>query len=61
MPLLTGFGRAHHGEILRDAATLADQSKLRPILNDQRFTPSEIATAHALVEAGALGKVVIEF
>jgi NADPH:quinone reductase-like Zn-dependent oxidoreductase len=61
MPLLTGFGRTHHGEILRDAVALADQGKLRPILNDQRFTPSEIATAHALVEAGALGKVVIEF
>ena len=61
MPLLTGFGRSHHGEILRGAAILADEGKLRPILNEQRFTPSGIAAAHAVVEAGALGKVVIEF
>jgi NADPH:quinone reductase len=59
--LLTGFGQAHHGEILRQASVLADDNKLRPILNQQRFSENEIAAAHALVEAGALGKVVVEF
>ena len=60
MPLLSGFGRAHHGEILREAATLVDAGKLRPLLNPQRFFATDIASAHALVESGALGKVVVE-
>lgn len=61
MPLLTGVGRAHHGEILRDAAELADAGKLRPLMNAGRFTAAHIEAAHTLVEAGALGKVVVEF
>jgi NADPH2:quinone reductase len=60
MPLLTGFGLAHHGEILREAAALADAGKLRPLLNQQSFSTADIASAHALVESGALGKVVID-
>jgi NADPH:quinone reductase len=61
LPLLTGLGQARHGQILREAAALADAGKLRPLLNDQRFSPADIASAHALVDSGALGKVVIEF
>lgn len=60
MPLLTGFGQAHHGEILRQAAALSDAGKLKPLLNAQRFSSADIAAAHALVESGALGKVVVE-
>jgi NADPH2:quinone reductase len=60
-PLLSGIGRARHGEILREAAALADAGKLRPLVNNQRFSPATIATAHALVESGAVGKVVVEF
>jgi NADPH2:quinone reductase len=61
MPLLTGIGQAHHGGILRQASLLADAGKLRPILNQQRFSANDIAAAHAVVETGALGKVVVEF
>ena len=61
MPLLTGQGRRHHGEILQQAATLVDLEKLQPLLNTQRFSESDIAGAFAMVEAGALGKVVVEF
>ena len=61
LPLLTGVGQAHHGEILREVAALADAGKLKPLLNDRRFSLPEIAAAHALVESGALGKVAIEF
>jgi NADPH:quinone reductase-like Zn-dependent oxidoreductase len=61
LPLLTGEGRAHHGEILRLAAELADEGKLTPLLNKTQFSPNEIAAAHADVERGALGKTVIEF
>ena len=61
LPLLSGIGRARHGKILHEVAALADAGKLRPLLNDQRFTPAQISDAHALVESGALGKVVVEF
>jgi len=60
LPLLTGEGRAHHGHILSEAAKLAEAGKLKPLLNETRFSASDIEAAHALVEAGALGKVVIE-
>ncbi|ADV84688.1 zinc-dependent alcohol dehydrogenase family protein [Terriglobus saanensis] len=60
MPLLTGFGQAHHGEILREVAALADAGKLKPLLHAQSFGPEGIAEAHALVASGALGKVVVD-
>ena len=31
MPLLTGWGQAHHGEILGEAAALVDAGKLKPL------------------------------
>jgi NADPH2:quinone reductase len=61
MPMLTGFGQANHGKMLREAAALADDGKLKPLLNQQIFASADIAAAHALVESGALGKVVIDF
>jgi NADPH2:quinone reductase len=60
MPLITGENRAHHGEILALAAGLAEQGKLRPLLSDQRFSVAELGAAYERVEAGSLGKVVIE-
>jgi NADPH:quinone reductase len=60
LALLTGEGRAHHGEILAQAATLTEAGKLKPLLNPRHFTTTDISAAHALVESGSLGKVVIE-
>ncbi len=60
-PLITGKGRAHHGEILAAAAKLADEGKLKPLLSTERFDASTIGQAHALVASGSLGKVVVEF
>jgi NADPH2:quinone reductase len=60
MPLLTGIGRANHGDILRQAATLVDGGQLRPLVNPQRFSSETIAEAFACVEAGAEGKVVVD-
>jgi NADPH:quinone reductase len=54
-------GQAHHGEILRDAAALADCGKLRPLLNAQHFSADEIAAAHDLVASGAFGRGVVDF
>jgi NADPH:quinone reductase len=59
-PLISGEGRAHHGEILADAAAFAAAGKLRPLLHQRLFSTAEIAAAHALVESGSLGKVVVD-
>jgi NADPH:quinone reductase len=60
MPLLTGIGRAHHGDILRKAASLIDSGKLRPLVNSRRFSGDTIAEAFECVASGAEGKVVVD-
>lgn len=60
MPLLTGIGQKHHGDILSQAAALADSGRLRPLLSEQHFAADQINAAHALVESGTVGKVVVE-
>jgi NADPH:quinone reductase len=59
LPLITGEGRAHHGEIVAQAAGHAEAGKLTPLLNERDFSTAEIDAAHAVVESGALGKVVV--
>ncbi len=60
LPLLTGKGRRHHGDILRAAAKLADAGKLTPRMSAQTYTLSTLADAHEAVKSGtAKGKVVI--
>lgn len=61
LPLLTGEARAHHGQILSHAAALCEAGKLQPLLNERHFSIQDIAAAHALVESGATGKIVVEF
>jgi NADPH:quinone reductase len=61
LPLLTGKGRAHHGEIMREATKLVEAGELVPLVDERRFTLETAMEAHALVESGkALGKVVVE-
>jgi NADPH2:quinone reductase len=61
LPLLTGKGRAHHGEILRQASALTEQGKLRALVDARRFTLHSIADAHSLIEARqSVGKLVVE-
>lgn len=61
LPLLTGQGREHHGEILRDAAALADEGKLRPLMDPHHYDLSSVADAHAAVEGGtARGKIAVD-
>jgi NADPH2:quinone reductase len=60
LPLITGEGRAHHGEILARITALVEAGKLKPLLNDQVISVADIDTAHARVESGAVGKVVVE-
>jgi NADPH:quinone reductase len=61
LPMLTGIGRAHHGDILREATKLAEAGKLTALLNPGRFTFETALDAHLAVESGtAVGKVVID-
>jgi NADPH:quinone reductase len=60
LPLITGEGRQHHGEILAAAAKMADEGKLKPLLAAERYNASTIGLAYTLVASGSLGKVVIE-
>ena len=59
LPLLSGEGRSHHGEILARAAAFAEEGKLRPLLNGKHFIPKDIEAAFDRVEAGSVGKVII--
>jgi len=61
LPLLSGEGREHHGEILREVTRLAEAGKLVPFVDARRFDLDSVAEAHALIERReARGKVVIE-
>lgn len=60
-PLLSGHYRANHGKILSEAAKLADQGKLKPLLSKEQFSRSQIAEGFAAVAKGSNGKVVVEF
>ena len=60
LPLLTGRGRAHHGEILAEAAALAE-ARLTPIVDPARYDLETVADAHRAVESGKRqGKVVVQ-
>ncbi|MEV7082194.1 zinc-dependent alcohol dehydrogenase family protein [Streptomyces sp. NPDC093516] len=61
LPMLTGQGREHHGEILREAAVLADEGRLRPLLDEARYSLGQVADAHQAVQSGtAGGKVIVD-
>jgi len=61
LPILTGKGRAHHGEILDQAAALVDSGELTPILDPGSYGLDSAMRAHETVESGnARGKIVID-
>lgn len=61
LPMLTGEGRAHHGEILREATKLIEAGKIVPRVDPRHFSLETIEQAHAAVEDGsARGKIVVE-
>lgn len=63
LPLLSGEGRAHHGDIMREASALAETGKLKVTLDPTRYMlgADSVTAAHrALTEGAARGKVVIE-
>jgi NADPH2:quinone reductase len=60
LPHLTGEGLARHGAILREVARLADEGKLRPLLDAEAYPFARVADAHRRLESGqAIGKVTL--
>jgi len=60
LPLLTGEGRAHHGEILRSVADLVDAERITPVLDQRCYQLDTASAAHKAVADGtARGKVVV--
>jgi NADPH:quinone reductase-like Zn-dependent oxidoreductase len=61
LPLLSGEGRARHGEILCEATRLAEAGQLKPRLDPRRFGLSNVEEAHEAIEdRSARGKIVVE-
>jgi NADPH:quinone reductase-like Zn-dependent oxidoreductase len=61
LPMITGRGRAHHGEILEAATRLAQTGQLVPLMDARRFSLSQATSAHEAVEVGnAQGRVVVD-
>ncbi len=61
IPLITGQGRAHHGQILAEATALIEAGKLLPLVDTHVFALAAAQDAHALVESGrGAGKVVVD-
>jgi NADPH:quinone reductase-like Zn-dependent oxidoreductase len=59
--MLTGEGRAHHGDILREATQLIEAGKLAPRVDPRRFTLSTVGDAYRVAEGNdAAGKIVVD-
>ena len=61
LPMLTGRGRARHGQILAEAARLVESGQLVPMMDEGRYTLDTALDAHEAVADGrSRGKVVVD-
>jgi NADPH:quinone reductase len=61
LPLLTGQGQDHHGEILRHASRLVEAGRVKPQVDPRRFRLESVGEAYAvLTSRSARGKLVID-
>ncbi|UOE49527.1 zinc-dependent alcohol dehydrogenase family protein [Mucilaginibacter sp. SMC90] len=61
MPMISGRGRKHHGEIMQAATKLAEAGKIVPLVDERSFTLATANEAHDILENGkANGKLVID-
>ncbi|MEQ5806478.1 zinc-dependent alcohol dehydrogenase family protein [Alteromonas sp. NFXS44] len=59
-PMISGTGRAHHGDILREATRLVEEGKVKPLLDEREYNFSDALKAHHDQESGRItGKLVI--
>lgn len=59
LPLLTGKGREHHGQILAQATGLINAGKLKPIMDPHQFDLTMADAAYDLLASGAQGRLAI--
>jgi len=61
LPMLSGQGRAKHGEILTKLAEIVDAGALKPLLDETTFDLDRVGDAYDRLTSGkAIGKVVVE-
>jgi NADPH:quinone reductase-like Zn-dependent oxidoreductase len=61
LPILTGEGRAHHGDILREATKLIEAGKIAPRVDPRHFTLDTVAGAYEAIKTRtADGKIVVD-
>ena len=61
MPLLSGEGREHHGDILREATRLVEAGKIMPKLDPRTFGLANVREAYGLIETRqAQGKLAVD-
>ena len=61
LPLISGEGRAHHGEIMREATRLVEAGQLLAHVDPRRFTLQTVNDAYqAVADGAAVGKLVVD-
>jgi NADPH:quinone reductase-like Zn-dependent oxidoreductase len=61
LPMLTGEGRAHHGDILREATRLIEAGKVAPRVDPRHFRLASVGEAYrALESSDTAGKIVVD-
>ena len=61
MPLLTGEGREHRGDIMREATKLVDDGKIMPKLDSRSCGLRDVQDAYVMIEnRQANGKLVVD-
>ena len=61
LPMLSGKGRAHHGDILRKAAGMIEAGKIVPRMDPRHFTLDTVLDAYAsLRDRTARGRLVVD-
>src|SRR5262249_38809126 len=61
LPLLTGEGRGHHGDILAQATRLVEAGDLVPLIDPRRFSLASVESAYnALGHRDAMGKIIVD-
>jgi len=61
LPILTGNGRGHHGDILREAARLIEAGQIISRIDPRHFTLDTVSDAyHAFGSGNAAGRIVVD-
>ena len=59
-PMISGEGRKHHGDILKEAAKFIEEGKLKPLIDPRNFTLDTAMDAHkAVSDSSSVGKIVV--